>query len=313
MNIFLKFFLVMWLPITVMAQSPTEIYVFDVKKEGDSTYLANPTNITYQNPGYDNQPSFAGDSSLFYVSTRDGQTDVMYMEINGDSGKWITSTPGGSEYSPTLVPGGNLFSYIRLDTSGLQRLYVQSREKDSVAVLFDDTEIGYYCWINENSIAAFVLGDPVSLQICYLNEGKCYERGENIGRSIHVIPNTSLISYVDKQSMPWKIMSHEPRMEVTRKIITTLDGSEDMCWASDGTIYMGSGSELYKFHAAFNRYWVKVADLAQFGLSDITRLAINPDGSRIAVVVKEKNHHKIVEMDEGKKEDTEDEKDDYDK
>lgn len=268
-----------------LAQPDTEIYVFDIHKDGDSFKIENPVNVTYQNPGYDNQPHFLPDGSMYYVSTENGQTDVAHVEFPESSWAWLTRTAIGSEYSPTPIPNSQDFSYIRLDTNGLQLLYRHSYELQQPEVLIKDLKVGYHCWLDDNTLAAFVLGEPPTLQICHLKEEECSTKADNIGRSLHKISGSALISFISKNSSPWQIMSYDPSLGTFDPIINTLPESEDMCWAPDGTIFMGSGSVLYKYHPGKDKDWVKVSDLSEFDLSGITRLAVSPDGSRIAIVV----------------------------
>ncbi|MBL6447084.1 hypothetical protein JMN32_12250 [Fulvivirga sp. 29W222] len=272
-------------PLIGTAQNDTEIYVFDLSHDGTDYSISDPFNVTYQNVGYDNQPHFLSDGSMYYVSTRNSQTDIAQVEFQEYSWSWLTWTEGGSEYSPTPIPNSQDFSYIRLDTNGLQLLYRHFQDTQESQVLIKDLKIGYHCWFDENILAVFVLGEPPTLQICNLAKDECSPKHSNIGRSLHRIPNTSSISFISKEQAPWQIKSFEPVAGTTRKIINVVNGSEDMCWAPDGTMFMGSDSTLYKFHAAFDRDWVKVADLSEFGLSGITRLTINPDGNQIAIVV----------------------------
>jgi hypothetical protein len=65
-------------------------------------------------------------------------------------------------------------------------------------------------------------------------------------------------------------------------ITPTLPGSEDYAWLSAGTIIMGSESTLYRFVEGGE--WEAVADLAEFGVRGITRVAVSVAGGRIAVV-----------------------------
>lgn len=283
----LLFFLyaLFFMPAIASAQNNTEIYVFDLNYDGTNYSISDPFNVTYQSPGYDNQPYFLPDGSMYYVSTRNGQTDIAQVEFQEYSWSWLTWSDGGSEYSPTPIPNSQDFSYIRLDTNGVQLLYRHSQTANEPQVLIKGLKIGYHCWFDENTLAAFVLGEPSVLQICNVQEGECLPRHTNIGRSLHRIPSTSLLSFISKEEEPWQIKSYEPIAGTTRKIINVVNGSEDMCWAPDGTMFMGSDSILYKFHAAFDKDWVKVADLSEFGLTGITRLTINPDGNQIAIVV----------------------------
>ena len=268
-----------------LAQPDTEIYVFDLIKDGNNYRIGNPYNITYENPGYDNQPHFSQDGEkLFYVSTRDGQTDIAELELHEYSWGWLTSTEG-SEYSPTPIPSEEALSTIFLEQDGTQLLWKYPSDFSEPSVLVSDLKIGYHCWLNENVIVAFVLGEPATLQVCFLKEGTNHVIQKNIGRSLHKIPGKDVISYVSKEEEVWWIKSIEPISGASDKIVTTLPGSEDYAWSQDGTLFMGSNDKLYKFDETIDKDWVAVDIEEDHPLKNITRLAISPKGNKIAIVV----------------------------
>ena len=73
----------------------------------------------------------------------------------------------------------------------------------------------------------------------------------------------------------------------SRLITATLQGSEDFITLLDGTIIMGKGSKLYKFNKLKDISWLEIADLSNYGIYDITRLALNINQSKIVIVNKE--------------------------
>ena len=216
----------------------------------------------------------------------DGQTDVAEVELQGFSWAWITNTEG-SEYSPTPVPGSEDFSGIKLEKDGTQLLWRYHYDLSSPSVLVPGLKIGYHCWFNENVIVAFVLGEPPTLQACYLKEGENRVFQSNIGRSLHKIPGKPLVSYVSKEQDTWWIKSLDPISGGTEEIIATLQGAEDMAWTPDGTIIMGQGEKLFQYHPGRDQDWREIASLGEYKLRGITRLAVSPLGSTIAVVVEQ--------------------------
>ena len=72
-----------------------------------------------------------------------------------------------------------------------------------------------------------------------------------------------------------------------KEIIETLPESQDYIWTPDGIILMGDGKKIYKFDPLTDTTWVELADLSLYGLGKFTRLAINPQVSKLAVVVDE--------------------------
>lgn len=268
-----------------IAQQSTEVYLFDLAEKESGFELLNPINVS-DNEGYDNQPSFTEDGkSLLYASTRNEQTDILWYDIESGSKRWISDTPGG-EYSPVLMSDGEHISAVRLDPDGLQLLYKYSIKDGSSEVLIPNLKIGYYSWFLTSRIVAFVLGEPATLQEIDLAHNEIVAVDENPGRSIHYIPATKSYSYVDKSDPDdWKIMKAVPNnSEWTEEITSTLPGSEDMVWLNIYTIVMGKDDKLYHFDTrSESTNWKLFADLSEFGLSGITRLAKN--GNKIAVVV----------------------------
>jgi len=107
---------------SLFAQPNTNIYLYDIVEKSGKISFENMRAISDQN-GYENQPSFYDKNTLLFVADRNGQTDIVKYNINERSYKWVTNTPGGSEYSPNRIPDSDDISAVRLDTTGLQRLY----------------------------------------------------------------------------------------------------------------------------------------------------------------------------------------------
>lgn len=267
--------------LSLHGQPDTEIYLFALDNIPDVGYqLSSPVNIS-QNEGYDNQPSFWPDgNSILYARTVDGQTEIARYYVGSGKTNIITKTLQGSEYSPTPTPDGKISS-IRLDTTGLQLLYSYDLSGNST-VLVEDLVIGYHAWIEDRELATFVLGEPSTLQLINLKNSKRKTIAENIGRSLHKIPDSKFFTYVDK-SGDWTIKAFNPKKGNTVELARALDGSEDYCWTPDQDILMGQGSVLWSWNR--EEGWKEVYDLANYGLKGITRLAISPQGDKLALVV----------------------------
>ena len=269
----------------VYAQRETEVYIFNLQKSGNSYSINNPWNVTYENPGYDNQPHFLHDGkSMYYVSTKNGQTDVAEVEFREFSWSWLSSTDG-SEYSPTPLPDNSGFSAIRLEKDGTQLLYKYPNDFSEPTVLVPDLKIGYHCWFDQKTIVAFVLGEPATLRVYDLAIESNLILDKNIGRSLHKIPGKERVSYISKETTPWQIKEIDPISGSSEPIIETVEGAEDMAWTPDGDIIMGKENTLYKYSPERDKKWIKMADLDDFELKGITRIAVSPKGDRIAVVV----------------------------
>lgn len=283
------------------AQPATEVYLFDLKKKGNSYELRNATNVS-ANPGqYDNQPSFSADGKTVYYVSMDtsGQTDIYFYSIRNGSRTNFSQTPAASEYSPTLTPDGQFISTIRV-VGEEQLLWKFPLGGGEPLVVVPNLVIGYHAWWNNNTIVSFVLGDPQTLQVTTLSSNSNKIVAENIGRSIYKMPGRmprrmpgrmprqNLISFLqNRNGQPSLIQSLNPETGERSILAEALPNSQDMAWTPAGEILMGQGSALFIQHKNSSD-WTKIAQLdEQFGLTVITRIAVSPNGKRLALVVNE--------------------------
>ena len=271
-------------PLLHYSQPNTDVFLFDLNTKNGNFELSNLKNIS-DNEGYDNQPSFLDSNTILYAGTRNGQTDIVKYNIKYDSKIFINHTEG-SEYSPIKIPNLEAISSIRLEKDGVQKLYKYNLKNGESEVLIEDIIIGYHIWFNENMLISSVLEDGgLSLYATNFKKQKNNKITPKIGRSLHNIPNTNLVSYISKENDSlWKIKSLNPISGSTKSISTTILGAEDMCWLPNGTILMGKEDMLYKFTPNKDVDWIEVASLKGHNISNITRLAISPDGTKLVIV-----------------------------
>ncbi len=271
-------------PLFHFSQPNTEVFLFDLHTKTDTIKLSNLQNIS-NNDGYDNQPSFMDDNTILFASTRNGQTDILKYRIKTASKEWLSNTEGG-EYSPLKIPNQNAVSAIRLDTDGKQLLYRYDLKHNVSTPLMDTLVVGYHTWFDQNTIVSSVLeGDMMSLYITNLKGNFSKKIESNVGRSLHKVPNSDVVSYISKSNPDsWEIKSFNPKSGKTKFIANTLSGIEDMCWLSNGTIVMAKDGVLFQYSSSKNPSWKKAASLNEYGISNITRLTVNPNGEKLAIV-----------------------------
>ncbi len=264
-----------------VAQPNTEVYLFDLSNQIGVWQVTNPYNVSGQNKGYDNQPHFVNDIELMFTSTQNGQTDALLYKL--ESNELINLTKSiANEYSPTAMPDGKGFSCIY---DSMQHLVAYDFKSGMRTVLVDNLVVGYHAWLSKNELALFVLGDTMTLQRYQLNEKSSVVLDHNIGRSLLNIPNDHAFSYLDKKTTPFSIKRVDIESGKISHLQQTTGEGEDIAWTPDGFIIMGSGSKLYATKP--NGKWIEIANLSSFGLNGITRIAINPSGNKLAIVVEE--------------------------
>lgn len=270
-------------PLLYFSQPNTEVFLFDLNQEQNTFRLSNFQNIS-NNDGYDNQPSFLDDNTILFSSTRNNQTDILKYTINSGLKEWLSDTEG-SEYSPLKIPDKNSVSAVRLETDGVQKFYEYDMKTGDYELLIDNITIGYYIWFDKNTVVSSALeNDFLSLYLSTIDKNKHSKIEENIGRSLHPVPNSKLISYISKTNTDWEIKSLNPKTGEMKFIAKTLPQIEDMCWLPDRSLLMAKDGILYRYNPKTNGEWQEVFSLKSQGITNITRLAISPDGKKLAIV-----------------------------
>lgn len=264
----------------------TDIYVGRLAVRDGRIAMGQLRNITSRD-GYDNQPHFTPDGqSVLYTSIReDGQADTYRFDLASGSLTRVTRT-SESEYSPTIMPTGTSFSAVRVESDSTQRLWQFDLDGRPLGLVLEDVKpVGYHAWATESTVALYVLGPPSTLRMADLLTGRSEIIAESIGRSLHAVPGRRAISYVQQtpDAESWIVELDLETMERER-LVRTVPGNEFHAWTPGGTLLMGSGSRLYQWTRGQGDEWVEVADLGSAGITGITRLAVSPNGDRIAIV-----------------------------
>lgn len=264
-----------------LSQSETEILLYNINTENNILDLADGKNVS-ENEGYDNQPYFLDNETIMFSSTRNGQTDIARYHSKYGSKSWLNFSEG-SEYSPIKVPSEYAVTAIKLDPDGTQQLWKYDLSNGESHLYKSDLKIGYQLWHDENTLITSVLSEgKLDLYATNTNTNVNTKLDQNIGRSIHNVPNSSSISYVSKENEDWQIKTMKLSSGKSKNIIQTLKGSEDFCWLNDGTLLMGKENKLYRFHPKKDKEWILFKEFDS--ISAITRLAVSPDNTKLALV-----------------------------
>lgn len=273
----------------VKAQEGTDIYLFNFKIDSEQFTLSNARNIT-NSPGYDNQPYFLPDGgSLLYTSDDGfGQTDIYRYNIAGGSERRMTFTPN-SEYSPTITPDGKYYSVVILERDGKQYLWKYPLQGAVPTKVINENPIGYHCWVDNNKVGVFVVGEPNKLKLVELGTNKTTDVADYPGTTLAMVPQDgSVMSYTDiSDNKEWKIMNLNTATLEKEELIKTPKGSQYYTWTPTKILLMGDGKRLYKFDPEKDQDWVEMANLGDYGISEFTRISVSPKGDMLAVVVKE--------------------------
>ena len=273
----------------------TDIYLVTLTAGAGSMAKAKPSPVSTA-AGYDNQPMFSPDGGrILFAANRDGkQVDIFVFDRAAGRVSQLTET-AENENSPTFLPAGvgaaGGFSVVRTEPDKAQRLWrFDAQGRNPQLVLTDIKPVGYHAWVEASDLALFVLGPPSTLQIASVATGKAQVAADNIGRSLHRIPGTRLVSFVHRDaSGEFWIKQIDIASRTIDPIVKVVEGNteRDMAWMPDGkTILMSGGTKVFSWTRG-GTGWTEVFDAAPHGLGAVSRLAVSPKGDAVAIVVAE--------------------------
>jgi hypothetical protein len=266
----------------------TDIYVYRLRglpfvSRGQ---LANLT----QRRGYDNQPHWDGNERLLYTSQHSGQTDIYAIDFESSTIERITNTPE-SEYSAAPTPDDKAVTVVRVERDSTQRLWRFPRNGSEPTVILPDIKpVGYFAWLDTSRVALFVLGTPNALHIADAATGRTRLIANGIGRSLQRVPGGSKTSFLHRSGTRWVLKTVEANPAsltiVMDSIAVMPDSADYVVWRSANELYTAAGSRILRLRPP-SREWELVADLSNEGVKGISRLALSPDGRKLALVAQD--------------------------
>ena len=286
------FIILLLIPAWALCQLPqSDIWLIGIKPQHGNVRFEEPRQITSQK-GYENQPGYSADGKTIYYTVRnetEARSVIYAYTVSNKQSKQVTFT-GMSPYSPTASPANNGISVLMVEEDSTQRIWQYPFSGSKPYVLFPKCDsIGYYAWINTNSVLAYILGGKSSPSRLSLVEADGREKklAEGIGRGMKVIGKEAL--FIKKEDsinyVYWTDYSQIKKLVKTPGNSEYLAAYKDLVlMANNGTIYgakmkreMGKIMELEEF--------APLQDLSGNGLKKITRIAISPDEKTMAVAV----------------------------
>jgi len=263
-----------------------DIYLFDLEQSGGVFTLTHGKNVT-DRVGYDNQPFFTADSAtILFASQRDGDNDVFEYVIETGETRQLTNTPDTPEYSPMPNRENTHFTVVRENTVPDQTVWRVGRDSgESKWALHSREPIGYYRF-NRKGEALVWLRYAYAVQLVRPEEGESiFISGHAAPSTPKLVPGTDHFSFVHRQvnGETW-IKKLDPATLSVTPVAPLVGAQIYYGWTREGTLLTARGSTLLHQDPKVSNEWVEIADLSPFGLRDITRLMVSPDGSRIAIV-----------------------------
>jgi Tol biopolymer transport system component len=267
-----------------LGRASTDLYLFELWANQGLVSVGDARNLTDRD-GYDNQPAFTPDGrGILYVQRSGDNAEIYRYDLDQDAPVRVTDTLE-REYSPQALPGGGGFSVVRRERDGSQRVWRFEDDGTNPRLLVDVNDVLYYTWADDHTLALYTDDDPPSLYLADTSGGAVEKIAAGTGRSIQRVPGKRAISFVQKDGPAdwWIVEMNLDTREVVR-LARTLQGRVDHAWTPSGALVMALGSRLYMWVPDVSDQWFEVADFADEGLGNISRMAVSPEGDRMVVV-----------------------------
>ena len=266
------------------AQSGTEVYIAQLIT-APTGYQIGPLSNCSNNPGYDNQPSFWSEDILLYAANRNGQTDIVLHQLATE--KTGGQPPDKGVNIPLRIPTTEEFSAIRLDTTGLQRLYRYDRNGES-QLLHPDLKIGYQLWVDATTLLCTVLvDDRMDLYLLAVERGTATRLQSSVGRSLHKVPNSEQLSFIHRKEGKAIVTTLDQKTKAQEALFVLPEGTQDHAWLPNGTLVYGQDSAL--FTVGSDQIPRLLHQFKEEEIKGISRLAVSPQGKLITLVGEENN------------------------
>lgn len=282
-SLLVAFALVGGAPRRAVAQGGTDIWVAPFSDIAGRVSVGRPVNVT-RRAGYDNQPAFTPDgSTILFTSTRgDGQADIWRVPVTGGAHVRVTRSDPESEYSATPMPGQDGFSAIRVERDSTQRLWRFNYDGTGAALVLRALRpVGYHVWIGDATLGTFVLGSPNALVLVDPRTEKADTLARDIGRALVRVPGRDAFTFLQVGKDTNWISEVDVRTRTIRRIAPSPVGSDYHLWTPSGQLIASVGTGLM---IRVSDRWDVLADFAERGIADVTRLALSPRGDRLAFV-----------------------------
>ena len=267
-----------------------DIFLFDLVETPDEMKISNGRNVTARK-GYDNQPWFTPDSKSFLFSANydPHRTDVYEYFIASGETNQVTDSPT-QEYSPQVSPDNKTLSFVTDGESANQSIWLADRDGKNLEWLLKNQgerePVGYYSWNRATGYILYWSRYGFSMRLVHKTKPLShYVTGDAIPTTPHIIPGTNKFSFMHQQGngQVW-IKELNPETLAVGPLTIVVGNSRHYGWTPSGWIVMCDGTKLYRWSPKSTDGWQVVVDLDEHGMKGVTRVAVSPDGKRLAIV-----------------------------
>jgi len=280
---------VIWILILVLmeasltAQLPnTNIYLFELDKKNPS--VIKKVKKINQESGYNNQPSFSLNEKIIYFSSdkNKGQTDIFSYQISSSKTKPLGNTPE-SEYSPVEFVKEKISTVTVLnDSSQIIQIYQSKTFSVITGPLQKTDSVGYYAFLNNDTVIYFKLTQPHSLRFVSQSTGLEGIIAESPTRTFKAISRNKLLYGIKTENKTryfiYDFVLHKANLFAEKEGVY-----EDAFWQEDDTLWISENDVLLRYKPAEN-FWEPLYSLSKYGINKISRFAFSKNGKYLVVV-----------------------------
>jgi hypothetical protein len=288
----------------------TDIHIFALSWTDDVPSLGERVGGVTR-PGYDNQPWLNNYGRMLYSASTGTNTDIFYLDIASGETTNVTNTPLENEFTPRNLTDPSGIAYIHQSEDGTGgQIYMAGHSGEGPSAMLEYGPLENYALSRRSGvIAVSTLSDTgATLQQVllggYLQDDIVTVIDESVGRSLirAAFGNDGIFYTRARDDGGYALYSREfPNGGYSdgaiHKLMDLPGLSQDFAQVrshddslndasgllnDESGFFAADGGVLY--YATPGNDWVAVADL---GLVDVTRLAVNYNRDRIAVVASE--------------------------
>jgi hypothetical protein len=261
----------------------TDVYLATIKNIGTKPQMTSLSYLSgFNKDGYNNQAKLFAYDKIYLTSAIDTHkiTDIYKIDLDDNELSQVTATEQISEFSPTPSPIKDHFSIVRIEADGSTQtlwLYPEDQTNKGYRVLKKLGNVGYHCWINEDSVALFLTGTPHSLAIAQLSTGKTEVIADDIGRCMKYDGNENVYFVHKVQTDLWVLKSYHIISKNMNTICQMPSNREDFEILPNGSFITGDGPTIKSFNPEKDSSWVVAFDLSDQNIMNINRVNIIRD------------------------------------
>lgn len=262
----------------------SEIWLFQLTKKNNQLTYSKPLNIT-NNVGYNNQPCFSSDGKFIYYARTGNlnQVDIYKYEVLKKITINLTNSEV-SEYSPNLLPEGSGFSSVVVEKDSAQRIWQFQIDGTFYKILHEQTDsIGYYCWLNSDTLLYYKLTKPHSLRCLNVKTNEDVWICNDPSRSFKKIANTSQFIYAIKDSTGLQFRIYNPVLRKSTSYAFRFGLHEDFIWHDEFGLVKSEGASLIRYNE-IKGTWEELISFAHLGINNITRFVFDKNTKQLALV-----------------------------